>query len=244
MKDNLYEILNLEPEANLYDIKKQFRKLSVKFHPDKIDKNLPQTEINKLNKLYEKITYAFNILTDDKKRREYDQMYYIEKRNETFDNLKDNFKDYTIPKSTMTYKEYENTVIKERHQKLTESYQERTLSSYTSERDSQLNSVSFDRNDFKKSQERQIVEKLEPQALMSGTISNCQDIDNLGDLYSNDLPNFDNFIIDNIDTNITEKNIDLELANYNRHTEQLKSLKDTDFKKDGELITDKIIIPS
>jgi curved DNA-binding protein CbpA len=244
MKDNLYEILNLEPEATLYEIKKQFRKLSVKYHPDKIDKNLTENEKNKLLKLYEKITYAFDILSNEKTRREYDQMYYIEKRNETYDTLKGNFKDYTAPTPDKTYKEYEATLIKERHKKLTETFKERTLAEYMNERDSQMNNVVFDRNEFKNTKEKQIIQKLEPQALLSGSIHNCQDLDNLGELYSNDLPDFNNFTIDNIDTNIVEKSIDEQLANYKRNTDIFKSLKDTEFNKDGDLITDKIIIPS
>lgn len=244
MKDNLYEILNLEPESSLYEIKKQFRKLSVKFHPDKIDKDITQNEKHKLVKIYEKIVYAYEILSNEKTRREYDQMYYIEKRNETYDNLKSNFKDYTAPTPEKTYKQYEETLIKERHKNLTDTFKERTLEGYMSQRELQMNNVVFDKNEFKNTREKQIIQKLEPQALLSSAIHNCQDLDNLGELYSNDLPDFDNFTIDNIDTNIVEKSIDEQLANYKRDTDIFNSLKDTDFNKDGDLITDKIIVPS
>ena len=59
---NYYEILGIDKKANKEDVKKAFRKLAQKHHPDKggdEDK-------------FKEITEAYSILSDEKKRREYD----------------------------------------------------------------------------------------------------------------------------------------------------------------------------
>lgn len=65
MKD-LYSILGLEPTATQKEIKEAYRKLAVKFHPDK----------NNGEEFYEKmflqIQEAYEVLGDKEKRREYD----------------------------------------------------------------------------------------------------------------------------------------------------------------------------
>ena len=59
---NLYEILELEPSASIYDIKKSYRILAKKYHPDK--------NKNSIAKFHD-ITSAYEILSDDKSRKEY-----------------------------------------------------------------------------------------------------------------------------------------------------------------------------
>jgi molecular chaperone DnaJ len=60
---NYYEVLGIDKKATKDDIKKAFRKLAQKYHPDKA-----QGDESK----FKEITEAYSILTDDKKRREYD----------------------------------------------------------------------------------------------------------------------------------------------------------------------------
>ena len=60
---NYYEVLGIDKKATKDDIKKAFRKLAQKYHPDK-----SHGEESK----FKEITEAYSILTDDKKRREYD----------------------------------------------------------------------------------------------------------------------------------------------------------------------------
>lgn len=62
MAKNYYDILGVEKKATKDDIKKAFRKLAQKHHPDKGGDEAK----------FKEITEAYSILTDDKRRREYD----------------------------------------------------------------------------------------------------------------------------------------------------------------------------
>lgn len=63
---SLYKILELEPNASLIDIKKSYRKLARKYHPDK-------TKTDN-HDYFLQINYAYEILSDDKSRKEYHRM--------------------------------------------------------------------------------------------------------------------------------------------------------------------------
>lgn len=65
MKDYYY-ILGLKPSATTEDIKKAYRKLSLKFHPDKNDGDEFFTE------RFKEIQEAYSVLTDSSKRQNYD----------------------------------------------------------------------------------------------------------------------------------------------------------------------------
>jgi molecular chaperone DnaJ len=62
MAKNYYDILGVEKKATQDDIKKAFRKLAQKHHPDKGGDEAK----------FKEITEAYSILSDDKRRREYD----------------------------------------------------------------------------------------------------------------------------------------------------------------------------
>jgi molecular chaperone DnaJ len=62
MKKDYYDILGIDKEASKDDIKKAFRKLAHKYHPDKGGDEEKFKEINE----------AYSVLTDDRKRAEYD----------------------------------------------------------------------------------------------------------------------------------------------------------------------------
>jgi molecular chaperone DnaJ len=62
MAKNYYEVLGVDKKATTEDIKKAFRKLAQKHHPDK----------GGSEEKFKEITEAYSILSDDKKRREYD----------------------------------------------------------------------------------------------------------------------------------------------------------------------------
>jgi DnaJ-class molecular chaperone len=61
MKD-YYKTLGVDKNASQDDIKKAFRKLAQKYHPDKGGSEAK----------FKEITEAYSILSDEKKRREYD----------------------------------------------------------------------------------------------------------------------------------------------------------------------------
>ena len=64
--EDLYEILGVTKTASQSEIKSAYRKLAVKYHPDKNPGNKEAEE------KFKKITAAYDVLSDDTKRRQYD----------------------------------------------------------------------------------------------------------------------------------------------------------------------------
>lgn len=83
---DLYELLNLEQNCSVQDVKKQFRKIVKKFHPDKISK-LEE-------KIYYNITIAHQILSNEKTKNDYN--IWLENKNKNFNNLKSSFKNTNV----------------------------------------------------------------------------------------------------------------------------------------------------
>ncbi|MDJ0744518.1 MAG: DnaJ domain-containing protein [Xenococcaceae cyanobacterium MO_167.B27] len=65
-----YSILELSPDATLEDIKTSFRRLARKYHPDLNPNNIKATE------KFKQISQAYEVLSDEKKRRRYDRDHY------------------------------------------------------------------------------------------------------------------------------------------------------------------------
>jgi DnaJ-class molecular chaperone len=68
MSENYYKILGVEPNSTKEDIKKAYRKLQMKYHPDK-NSGLPDADI-----ITRQINEAYETLGDEHKRKEYDFM--------------------------------------------------------------------------------------------------------------------------------------------------------------------------
>ncbi|KAH7824153.1 putative chaperone DnaJ domain protein [Monocercomonoides exilis] len=64
-----YEVLGVSRTATEKEIKRAYKKLSLKYHPDK-NKDVPKEEAEKL---FAEIAYAYEVLSDPDKRRTYDQ---------------------------------------------------------------------------------------------------------------------------------------------------------------------------
>ena len=68
----LYQILGVETSASSADIKKAYRKLAMKYHPDKqTTKN--EEEKKRAEDRFKEISQAYDILGDEKKKQSYDQ---------------------------------------------------------------------------------------------------------------------------------------------------------------------------
>ena len=71
-KTNYYEILEISTTATQDEIKKAFRKLAKKYHPD-LNPDDPNA-----NDTMQKITAAYEVLSDVEKRKEYDRQHSVE----------------------------------------------------------------------------------------------------------------------------------------------------------------------
>jgi DnaJ-class molecular chaperone len=67
MSDNYYDILGVNENASQQEIKKAYRKLSMKWHPDK-------NQTSDAKGQFQKIGEAYETLGDDRKRNEYDML--------------------------------------------------------------------------------------------------------------------------------------------------------------------------
>ncbi|XP_011265016.1 dnaJ homolog subfamily B member 6-B isoform X1 [Camponotus floridanus] len=66
-----YKVLEVQRNVSSADIKKAYRKLALKWHPDKNPDNLEEA-----NRRFKEISEAYEVLSDDVKRRIYDQRLY------------------------------------------------------------------------------------------------------------------------------------------------------------------------
>ena len=66
---NYYQILGVRRDANAEEIRKAFRELALRFHPDRNVGNLQEAE-----ERFEEINEAYEVLSDEQKRRQYDRL--------------------------------------------------------------------------------------------------------------------------------------------------------------------------
>ena len=75
VKYNLYETLELSDDATTNDIKKKYKKLAIKFHPDKYlsSNELSDEEKQTLQGHFNLVNIAYDILSNDETRKIYDK---------------------------------------------------------------------------------------------------------------------------------------------------------------------------
>lgn len=89
MEIDPYKVLEVEKDATPIAIKKAYKKLSLKYHPDKIQ----QLNLNEDNTLFPQIQFAYSILSDPAKRNRYDTTGSLGLLGEEIDDVF-NWKDY------------------------------------------------------------------------------------------------------------------------------------------------------
>jgi curved DNA-binding protein CbpA len=76
---NYYRILGVGPSAEYKEIKKNYRKLSKKYHPDISDKANAEEK-------FKVITKAYEVLSSEESRKEYDQKLQRQSKNRSHSN--------------------------------------------------------------------------------------------------------------------------------------------------------------
>ena len=66
-KRDFYEVLGVSKDASTDDIKKAYRKLARKYHPD-LNKDNPEAA-----EKFKECSEAYSVLSDEQKRAQYDQ---------------------------------------------------------------------------------------------------------------------------------------------------------------------------
>jgi DnaJ-class molecular chaperone len=90
-----YHILNVSRDASAEAIKKAFRQLALRYHPDHNPDNVKEAE-----KKFKEINEAYEVLGDERKRWQYDQMLSLSgKPHETI--ITEGFFNYNIASDLM-----------------------------------------------------------------------------------------------------------------------------------------------
>lgn len=104
-----YKIMGLEKNASQEDIKRTYRKLARKYHPD-VSKE-PNAE-NKFKELGE----AYEVLKDPEKRRKYDEFGQYWKEPERAPGAQQQQYQYANQEGAADFEEFINSIFKQRHQ--------------------------------------------------------------------------------------------------------------------------------
>lgn len=71
MTKNYYDVLGVAKNATSEEIKKAYKKLAIKWHPDRHSQEPPEKQKEAADK-FKEISEAYNVLQDDQKRAQYD----------------------------------------------------------------------------------------------------------------------------------------------------------------------------
>ncbi len=78
-----YKILNVKQDASIAEIKKAYRSLARKYHPDKLSADLSAKQAKDAEEKFKDIAQAYEILSDIDKRRQYDNSHKVDDNSST-----------------------------------------------------------------------------------------------------------------------------------------------------------------
>jgi len=107
--NSFYDILGIASNASKEDIKKAYRKLSIKFHPDKNDGDVY------FSQMFRQVNDAYNTLISDEERRKYDlQLRSHEQSRLHAERLKNLEKELAYKEQLLKEKERDNFLQRQR----------------------------------------------------------------------------------------------------------------------------------
>ena len=114
--ENHYKILGIETNSNEYEIKKKYRELAIKFHPDK-------NHHEKAEEAFKVINFAYETLINKESREKYDnslKQKIKKKDEESYSNFHDTFNSFK--KFNKKYNDYYNENYNYNYYSYSESY--------------------------------------------------------------------------------------------------------------------------
>ena len=177
MEDDLYKLLGLTPSCTEADIRKHFKLLSRKYHPDKN----PHAA-----KIYSKIRMAYSVLIDPALREEYDTIANERKPQLNHTDLKSQYKNFS-EFDLAALKTQHHQEVESRHAHLLSGFRERSLHEVKRERGESFTPVSA--GDLKRpvrkqsSCSRALMERQEGPSAIVAIPDKYQVLVNLGEMY-------------------------------------------------------------
>lgn len=246
---DLYNILDLQRDCDQNDIKKAYNNLAKIYHPDKVTGNA---------EMFELIKHAYEILYDDEKRKEYDNLFEMSKYcNTDHYDLKKQSEDYyqNIVKSPNDLekkkKEY-NQYCQECDDKTLDQYDNDELTQEEFDKKINAKKLAREQDDCECMPDKLFEDKIDMKkfnSIFTKSYKNelvvKQDFpspwmqsESFGDFEVQPFQehiSYDAFIQNsNIESTDLDLNVNIadKLAERQRETENLKNIKMTDFKKD------------
>ncbi len=106
-----YQILDVAEDATQEDIKKSYFRLARKFHPDLFDRELPPETIQKIDEVFDHITKAYQTLSDEKRKVDYDKQLSAPPGDERKDVTKEAEKRFRQGKHLFDQARYEEALV-------------------------------------------------------------------------------------------------------------------------------------
>lgn len=231
---DLYDVMGLAPSCSLADVKKSYRRLLLSYHPDKV----PPERKESAARMYELVTLAYAVLGKESTRREYDQMYYISRRSDSFCTLKETFRLYQPPEPTARENEWE-----ERHTGVL------SFDAVNRDRETYMKNREAERLDptgvkVKKSRCDKLVSVCDP--VVPVLVVNCQEVGKEGEMYGTRYDTtLTNYVLeqDSDDEKAVDLSGDLQVKVREQKHQREKS-SPTRYDASGYLILDNIITRS
>ena len=90
---NYYQILEIGRDATASDIKRAFRTLAKRYHPDKLDTSYEPEQIADAKQMFREVCNAYDVLQDIKRKSDYDRrLQNIERQTKSKSSFYDRFK--------------------------------------------------------------------------------------------------------------------------------------------------------